>query len=329
MLIPYPSFLSGLRSLIAMLLCLSQWVPLAAQAPPSATPEQLEHEANILIERKQWLPAEQTLRTLLGQRPAAATPHFLLGFVLFHQARFTDSLAAYTAGARLRSPTQEDLLIVASDYIQLKDYTDAERWLIYVTTHQPANPLAWYLLGRTQYLLDHASAAASSFEHSLTLTPKDVRAEYNLGLAYERMQRPEEAIAAYRTAISWASEASQPDPQPYLDLGSLLLELNRPGEALLPLQQSARLAPRNPMAQQQLGAALEKNGQDQAAIAAYRRAIELAPEAEHPHFFLGRLLRRLGQKTEAEQQFAIVARLLAGASGKETPNIETPLRLMH
>ncbi len=299
---------------------------LAAQSA-SSLPPQLEQQAQAFIAQKQWQPAEQTLRTLLAQQPAAAAPHFLLGFVLFHQARFADSLAAYTAGAKLKPPASEDLLIVASDYIQLKDYADAEHWLLYVTAHSPEDALAWYLLGRTQYLLDHASAAASSFEHCLRLNPRDVRAEYNLGLAKERMQQPNDAIAAYRTAIGWTSVTGQPDPQPYLDLGSLLLELNRPGDALSPLQEAVRLAPRNPMAQQQLGVALEKNAEDEAAIAAYQRAIDLAPDAEHPHFFLGRLLRHLGRKNEADQQFAIVSHLLAGASGKETPNVEMPLQV--
>ena len=293
----------------------------AAAAPAPSTANN-DGETRALLARNQWIPAEANLRARLKHDPSSAEAHNLLGFTLFHEGRATDSLAEYTQGAKFATPTSDDLLVVASDYILLKDYPDAQHWLSYILEHSPENQLAWYLLGRTQYSLDRAEDALHSFDRSLLLHPRDVRSEYNRGLVLERLERNDDALQAYQLAITWDRSSATHDPQPYLDLGSLLLKLDRPADARDILRSAVTFDPGNPMAQQQFGIASERAGDLDTAIAAYRRASELAPAAQHPHYFLGRLLRRMGRKAEADEQFAIVSRLLASSSSTETPNFD-------
>jgi Flp pilus assembly protein TadD len=63
-----------------------------------------------------------------------------------------------------------------------------------------------------------------------------VRAEYNLGLSYVGLDRDSDAVSAYQTAITWQQNAEQQDPQPYLDLGILLLQEGHPDQATSYLQ---------------------------------------------------------------------------------------------
>lgn len=266
--------------------------------------------------------AERDLRDALALDPSAMEAHFLLGYVLFRERRPSDSLAEYNAGARLRTPTADELLSVASDYILLKDLADAERSLLFATAHYPADPALWYLLGRTGYNQDHNADAAHAFSRTLGLRPRDVRAEYNLGLAFERLGRTEDAIRAYGTAISWQSTLSQPDPQPYLDLGSLLLREGKPAEALDPLGHAVRFGQRNPLAHQQLGLALEALGHYREAVAPLQQAAALASTAEQLHFFLGRIYRRLGQAVDSAREYAAASKLLGSHSNTATPNAD-------
>lgn len=295
-------------------------VPAQADAAPAGSLA----EAHRAIGRADWKGAERELRRLLALQPASADPHFLLGYVLFRERLATESLAEYTAGARLRMPTADELVVVASDYILLRDYPDAERWLLYAIDRSAADANAWYLLGRTQYNLDHAAAAVASFGRCLELSPKDVRAEYNLGLALEKLDRPADAEAAYRTAIHWQEGASTRDPQPFLDLGMLLLSQHHADRALPVLREAAELGPKNALAHQELGLALEALGRNTEAVVALERAISLAPGAEQPRFILGRVYKRLGRIPEATAQFAEVQRIAGSHSDKETPN-ELPL----
>lgn len=306
---------AGVAASVQLSICWAQ-----VQTQREALPAENLAAAHRAIDNSDWKTAEQRLRQMLDFESSAGEPHFLLGYVLFREHRATDSLAEYTAGARLRSPTAEELIVVASDYVLLKDYADAERWLLYATAHSPANAEAWYMLGRTQYNLDHAEAAAASFRRCLELSPKDVRAEYNLGLALEKVDRPADAEAAYITAIAWQQDAPKPDPQPYLDLGMLRLSQHHAERALAPLQEAVALGPDNPLAHQELGLVLDALGRTPEAIESLRRATLLAPGAEQPHFLLGRIYRRLGRGSEAAAEFAEVQRITGSHSEKDTPN---------
>ncbi len=272
----------------------------------------------------QWPEAERELREIVALDPAAADAEFLLGSVLLHERRPTESLAAYNTGAHLRLPTAEEWIAVASDYILLKDLADAEKWLQYAAANEPSNVDVLYLLGRTQYNENHDEDAAHSFTRCLELRPRDARAEYNLGLAYEKLQQTADAVGAYQTAISWQSGQPKPDPQPYLDLGNLLFRQGKPAEALDPLQQAVRFGSGNAFANQQLGLVFEALGRSDEAVASFQRASSLAPEAEQPHYFLGRLFHRLGRTSEAAAEFAVVSKLLGTHSARETPNIDDP-----
>lgn len=299
---------------------LSQPLLAILPAQADASPADRLGAAHRAVDKADWKGAELELRQLLALEPTTPEPRFLLGYVLFREQRATDSLAEYTAAARLRMPTADELIVVASDYILLKDYADAERWLLYAIEHSPANVTAWYLLGRTQFRLDHAAAAATSFRRCLELSPGDVRAEYNLGLALEKMDRPADAEMAYRTAIQWQEGAPTHDPQPFLDLGMLLLSQHHADRALPLLREASTLGPGNALAHQELGVTLEALGQNTEAVAALEQATILAPGAEQPHFLLGRVYKRLGRSSEAAAQFAEVERIAGSHSDKETPN---------
>lgn len=293
---------------------LAQRVPDGFQAHLAAARQQLSLQHLSL--------AEQELRVALVLNPAEADAHFLLGNVLFLENRPQDSLAEYTAGARGRPPGVEELMTVASDYILLKDLPDADKWLSYAVKLAPANARAWYLLGRTQYNEDHAADAERSFAQVLALDPRSVRAEYNLGLVDEKLQRQVEALNAYRTAIAWQSGKTVQDAQPYLDLGTLLASQNHAADALPALQDAVRYAPENPLAHQELGRVFESLGRYEEALASLHRAVTLAPESQQPHFFLARVLKRLGRNDEATAEYAIVAKMLGSHSDTPTPNMD-------
>lgn len=276
------------------------------------------------IDTGQFPAAETDLRALLRLDPSSSKTNFLLGYVLFREGQYVDSLAAYTAGARFGAPDPDDLLIVSSDYIQLRSYPDAVRWLTYVTEQAPDNARAWYLLGRTQYQLDRPEEALHAFEHCLQIKPRNLPAKYNAGLALERLQRNADAESAYREAITWATQDHIADPQPWLDLGNLLLAQQKFRDAANVLATAVATAPNNPLCQQQLGVALDRAGDYAQAVTAFERAIALAPKADRAHYYLARTLRQLGRTQQAAEEFALVDKLHSSHEGQETPNPDVP-----
>ena len=287
--------------------------------PKADTLQNVRH----LLDTGQFAESEKILRSYLEDHPQSADAHFLLGYTLFREERPKDSLAEFTEGAKFQRPQTSDLKIVAADYVVLGDFSDADKWLTLVTNESPEDADAWYLLGRAQYNENRFQEAIKSFQRTLTLRPKDVKAEDNLGLSYQGLNRLDDARTTFEAAISWQNDAPVKDAQPYLNLGILLVEQGQPSQAVSYLQQAATLAPHNPKAREQLGRAYNVLNMPDKAQRELEQAVALAPEVSGLHFMLGQIYRRQGLLQQAKQQFDICERLNSTHSSAATPNPAT------
>src|SRR5580692_12043412 len=192
----------------------------------------------------------------LGQFAAAATPlekyrethpqsddaAYLLAYIRFRQDKPKESLQLFTAAARLKDPTADDLKVVALDYVLLADYDDAARYLEESLAMDPGNIEARYHLGRVRYQQNRFDLAIAAFQEVLRRDPDNVKAEDNLGLSLEAENKNEQAIAAFQKAIELDGASSLHSEQPYLNLGALLAKSNRLAEALPLLLRACEIA---------------------------------------------------------------------------------------
>src|SRR5579863_7490068 len=163
---------AGLMILHAKLAALS--LALLSIAGVAQEPADPLAEARSMLEKGSLAKSQGVLEGYIAGHSASAEAHFLLGYVLFREQKAKESLAEFTAGAKYRRPKAEELKTVASDYVLLGDYMDADKWFSQVTAETPNDADAWYLLGRTQYNESEFAAAIASFEHALTLQPRFV-----------------------------------------------------------------------------------------------------------------------------------------------------------
>jgi tetratricopeptide (TPR) repeat protein len=108
--------------------------------------------------------------------------------------------------------------------------------------------------------------------------------------------RTEEAIARYRAAIAACGRGSA---EAHAELGALLVEARRPGEAVEVLRDAVRLAPTAAPAWYHLGFALRQSGRPAESVAAYRRYITFRPKDPDPLYGLARAYASLGKDQEA------------------------------
>jgi tetratricopeptide (TPR) repeat protein len=304
-------------------------------------------EAKSLMEKGLVYDAERAARHHLESHADSAEGHFLLGYILFREIqagaagetmsegvktldvrpadpktrdeKARESLAEFTAGAQYHDPNAFDLKIVALDYVLLGDYVDADKWLTRSVAWNPQDTDAWYYLGRARYNENKFSDAISAFQQCLKLSPRSVRAEDNLGLALAGLGSNEEATAAYKQAMDWQSQSSFKNPGPYIDLGSLLLDENRPEEAATYLLQAIEIAPRESRAHELLGKAYTRMEQLPKAQSELERATELAPQNANLHCMLAPVYRKQGIADKAKAEFDRCAALSGSHSTPETP----------
>jgi tetratricopeptide (TPR) repeat protein len=141
--------------------------------------------------------------------------------------------------------------------------------------------------GRHEEALEH-------YRQVLENDPTNVQAEYNLGLALERLQRTTEAVDQFRKVIERRPE--------YVDahnsLGTSLMDLRQVPEAIDAFRKAVALDPDYAKTQFNLATALAQTRQYDEAIEHYRAGLEHRPENGDGHLQLGTLLLQMGQREE-------------------------------
>lgn len=282
--------------------------------PPRFSPQSADDAAlsqvRGLMQSGHFHEAEILLRQQLQSRPGSAGAHAALGYCLLRQNEPAKALEEYTRAAAIRTPDAAELIQVGQAYVLLGDDADADRWTLRAVRMSPNDPDPWYSLGRIRYTEQRFADAAQCFRHVLALSPKNAKAENNLGLSEEGLNQTDDAIAAYRQAIAWQGDASSTgSEQPYLNLGIVLLHRNELDEAKALLTRAAALSPQDAHIYEQLGHVHLQQGDAARAAEAFGRAVQLDPNNSSLHFVLGQAYRRLGRQAEAKVQFDEALRL--------------------
>ena len=274
----------------------------AEEAAPGTT-DALLYESKAYIHLEQFAAAEGALRRYLLAHATSSDALYLLGYVLHREGKPAESLETYTKAAQHRTPAGDDLKIVGLDYVLLNDYPDAIKWLEKAVEAEPKNKEAWYFLGRAYYAKSSIPEARKAFLMVLELDPRDAKAENNLGLILESEAQPDAAMDAYRRAIQWQEQSVRPSEQPFLNLGSLLMEQSRVGEAIPLLQKAVELAPKDAICRLKLGTAYLRLGKLTDAQRNLEKAVQLAPDDPGAHFQLGKLYKEMKALDRAKAEF--------------------------
>jgi tetratricopeptide (TPR) repeat protein/tRNA A-37 threonylcarbamoyl transferase component Bud32 len=227
--------------------------------------------------------AVDELHKVLEAQPSNDDAHRQLGEILAGKSRWEEAVAQLRTAVELRPKFGDNLSHLGLALVGSGRYTDA----IVV------------------------------YRRLTELQPENSRAFQRLGTAYHEMGDDEQAMANYQRALALGADA-----RAYTNIGSLELSRGRMAEAAAAFREAARLEPRNPIAQRNLGDVYERLGRHDAATAAYRSAVALCedqlrvnPKDSHS---LGRLAvyeAKLGWRDAADRHVAD-ALVLSPADGE-------------
>jgi Flp pilus assembly protein TadD len=290
----------------------------AAPQPQGAVAQKPLEDARKLMEAGDFKQAATLLKGYLQTDMRSAAAHEMLAYSDLRLNDAKDSLQEYTSAAAIEHPRAVDLQNVAKDYVLLGDMTDAEHWAKASVQMDERDPEGWYELGRIRFTLQRFQEAVDCFERSLVLLPRSVKAENNLGLSYEGLNRTEDAVAAYRKAIAWQQNQTHPSEQPLLNLSIILVHQEKLAEAKELLTQAAAIAPGDPRIREQLGHLYLQMNQLPDAERELQAAIELDPKKPSLHFLLGKMYHQGGVEAKAKVEFALSASLSGYHATPET-----------
>jgi tetratricopeptide (TPR) repeat protein len=228
----------------------------------------------------------------------------LAGGVFFLDGKYMNSAIAWKKAEAIAPLDEHSRFTLSMSYIKLnrRDWARAELEKLVVSA--PDKPLYLYWLARLDYDAQNYTNAIARLQKVIQMDPKMMRANDTLGLCYEYMGKPEEAIKSYNRAVDLNRVQLKPSPWPNVDLAVSLIGVNRLEDAEKNLSEALRYDPKLPQAQYQLGRLLEMQEKFNAAIDALTKASELDPQYPEPHLALARIYHRLGNRQRAEDEIA-------------------------
>ena len=304
-------------ALVALAAALGATPVAAAQDPPSAAAGMSALEARDLdaipldesgrarlgeaLKAGAYDRAQAVLLEAYGRAPRSPALLRLLGGVLFVTGEYLDSAIALKKAEELEPLDARSRFTLAMAYVVLRQRRWARPELETLAAADPRNPLYPYWLARLEYDEEHYAAAVEGFRRALALDPGYLKAYDNLGLALDALGRYDEAIQSSEEALRLNRARAAHSPWPALNLGLVLMRLDRLDEAETLFRESAREDPRFAPAAYQLGVVLEKRGRNAEAAAALGEAVRLDPRYAEPHYVLARLYRRAGENEKADR----------------------------
>ncbi len=317
---PRISFKTGVRAttLVVMLAGVGpgqEVQELSPVSPPATTLKTLPMDAAMrstleeAIGKHNYTAAEDLLAAEAAKNPKSQPLLLVLADVLFLDGKQLNS-ALVLKKAELLGPLDErNRFLLALSYITIGRKNLAIHELESLAHSNPSNAVYPYWLSRLAYRKTDLQVAFGYAEKAVRLDPAFMKAYDQLGLCYAGLNQSEEAIRSYKEAIRLNQQQALRWPWPSMNLGTLLLRLDRLDEAEAYLRDSISIDQRFPVAHLRLGQLLEKKERYLEAIAELELAAKLDPSYPEPHYALARIYRKRRDLKAAETELGIFQEL--------------------
>jgi tetratricopeptide (TPR) repeat protein len=155
------------------------------------------------------------------------------------------------------------------------------------------------------------------FEHALAVSPANRVAHLQLGAAYARTGRLDEAVAQYSTALAMKPQSVEANN----NLGVVLAQVGRADEAARRFREALTLAPNDARLHANLARAYRQQGVVADAVAHYRDAARLDPDAWQVAYNLAWLLATDDEHGRLSSEAIVLAERADRQTGHAHPNV--------
>jgi len=208
--------------------------------------------------------------------PAAAERHALIGHArgLLGAGRVGDAEQLLLGALALNRDDADLLDLLADFYIEIRRPEDAVRILTRSTEVAPGRSGAYFRLAEVLEKSGRVADIVALFTRLTAVQPDLAAAHFNRAVYLRRIDRLDDAVAAYRRAIDLHIDGAA---EAWSNVGVILGELERHGEARTAFEQALAEDPRWIPALYNLGLLHEEFGERAAALELFQRILNIDP----------------------------------------------------
>jgi Flp pilus assembly protein TadD len=232
--------------------------------------------------------------------PQSADELFRQGSRLFAEGKPDPAIAAFQASVRLQPGFAPAWKALGVALASRGDYDAAETPFRNACERLPALPDACLYYGRTLYLLNRFRPAIQVLRGAIPNERNPTEAYRLLALSFEGLGEVAEAESAFRQALR-NNRGGLPDEDPGIDYGVFLYRQGRAEQSLGPLEDVLKRHPETARAHLELGCILLSLDRLPDAAAHLERAVAVDARNARAHLLLGKTYLRLGKPDLAEE----------------------------
>jgi tetratricopeptide (TPR) repeat protein len=259
---------------------------------------------------KNYARAERLLADAVARHPSSRHLLTQIASVFMLDRKPLNAAIALKKAEALGPLDNQERLQLALAYIAMKRGDWARSELERLVLADPANVIHSYWLARLDYDTGQYAAAIRRLQAVVEQAPTFVRAHDNLGLCFEALNQPDQAIVHYREALRLnRADAKTGSAWPPLNLGILLRSRGELDDAESLFREALTYDRRFAPGHYQLAAVFEARDRLDAAIEALKQATTADAGYSEAHYALSRIYRRQGRTTEADAAMKTFKRL--------------------
>ncbi|MGE3108706.1 MAG: tetratricopeptide repeat protein [Phycisphaerales bacterium] len=252
-----------------------------------------------------WDDAESELREALSLNPYRSEWHFNLGLTLEQAGRFAEAAGAFKDAHQLEPEDASSAMLVGVNQLRCGEVRQSIPWLETAHKLEPQDVSSLvYRIEAYARLGDHEQAEVM-FYMAQEINPKEA-------LAYAMLADSLLARGLHDKAVWCLREAAQLDaalPHIHSRLAEAYAATGRLERARQLYLRELRQNPGDVDTLLDLGCLLVDMNRASEASEKFRRVLELEPDNAHAHYYLGEIAERQGAIDEALAQFDVVLRL--------------------
>ncbi len=241
--------------------------------------------------------AEASYRKALELKPGLVQAQVNLATILLREKKPREAVSLLEAAVLAKPENPRPRLLLGDALLDSGEASKAEQAYQAALTADPKSAGAEIGLARALLLQSRLGEAEPHFRRAVELDPSFKQALLQLGEAYEKAGKTDEAVAIYTQFPENAAARER--------IGRMLLSAGRPKEAIPHFEWAVQNAPTaaNRVA---LAQAYRRNGETEKGLAMFRAAVEADPKATDLRMIYARELRDARMFRDAAQQFYMV-----------------------